>query len=103
MVIEYVRDKKRNGKRTFRDIRTAILICLSSGKHTINQVSYHTRINWKTVELHLTYLAGRGFVDKVLDSEYAKIFELSELGKEYVRSLGISIMEKKKRTGELKL
>lgn len=84
---------KTNGKRTFEAIRKAILLCLSSGQHTINQISFKTRINWKTVELHLIYLIGRGLVNNIFSSQYVKIFELSEAGKEHVRSLNIQVIE----------
>ncbi len=87
--------KNSNGKRTFKHLREMILISLSSGKKTINQISYEIRINWKSVELHLTYLNGKGLVNNVLDSEYAKIYELSDLGKEYIKSIGIIPMEEK--------
>jgi len=97
-----VRGKRGNGKRTFKDIRTSILICLSSGKHTINEISFKTKINWKTVELHLTYLVGRRLVNEVVSSKYVRIFELSEDGKTYVRSIGIEPKEKIKKE-EIKL
>jgi predicted transcriptional regulator len=89
-----VRGKRGNGKRTFKDLRVSILICLASGKHTINEISYKTKINWKTAELHLTYLVGRRLVHEVVSSKYVRIFELSEDGKTYVRSLGIEPKEK---------
>jgi predicted transcriptional regulator len=78
---------KKNGKRSFSEIRQSILKCLASGEHTINQISFKTRINWRTVELHLTYLVGRGLVRSVFSSEYVKIFELTEKGEDYVRLL----------------
>lgn len=96
-----MRGKEGNGKRTFKDIRTSILICLSSGQHTINEISYKAKINWKTVELHLTYLVGRRLANEIVSSKYVRIFELSEDGKTYVRSLGIEPTEKSKE--EIKL
>jgi len=84
---------KMDGKRTFKDIRELILISLSSGSQTINQISYQTKINWKTVDLHLIYLFGKGFVKKVLSTQYVRIYALSDLGKEYVRSIGIEPVE----------
>ena len=98
-----MRGKIGNGKRTFKDLRTSILICLSSGQHTINEISYKTRINWKTVELHLTYLVGRRLVNEVLSSRDVRIFELSEDGKTYVRSLGIEPTEENNQKEEIKL
>ena len=70
----------QNSKRTFEDIRKAILECLSSGQHTINQISSKTRINWKTVKLHLDHLVSRGLVNNVLNCDYVKIFEISDEG-----------------------
>jgi predicted transcriptional regulator len=98
-----VRGKQGNGKRTFKDLRTFILICLSSGQHTINEISFKTKINWKTVELHLTYLVGRRLVNEVVSSKYVRIFELSEDGKTYIRSLGIEPTEKNNQKEEIKL
>lgn len=73
-----------NGKRTFIEIRKDILKCLSQGQNTINNISNQTGINWKTVDNHLVYLMGRGLVDEVFSSEYVRIFELTEAGKDYV-------------------
>ncbi len=89
--------KRGNCKRTFKDLRIAILICLSSGQHTINEISFKTKINWKTVELHLTYLVGRRLAIEVVKSKYVRIFELAEDGKMYVRSLGIEPNEENKK------
>lgn len=58
---------------------------LASGQKTINQISCETMINWKTVERHLIYLIGKGWVCEVLSSAYARIFELTAFGKDYVR------------------
>lgn len=98
-----MRGKERNGKRTFKDLRTSLLICLSSGQHTINEISYKTKINWKTVELHLTYLVGRHLANEVVSSKYVRIFELTEDGKSYVRQLGIEPTEENNHKEEIKL
>ena len=73
-----------NGKRTFQKIRKDILKSLSAGQNTINHISNETDINWKTVENHLIYLIGRGLVNEVFSSEYVRIFELTEEGKDFV-------------------
>ncbi|MBW2980613.1 ArsR family transcriptional regulator [Candidatus Woesearchaeota archaeon] len=75
-----------NGKRTFKEIRKDILKSLSNGQETINHISNETDINWKTVENHLIYLIGRGLVSEVFSSDYVRIFELTEEGKDYVLS-----------------
>ncbi|MBW2984419.1 ArsR family transcriptional regulator [Candidatus Woesearchaeota archaeon] len=73
-----------NGKRTFKEIRRDILKFLSNGQNTINHISNETGINWKTVENHLIYLIGRGLANEVFSSEYVRIFELTEEGKDFV-------------------
>jgi predicted transcriptional regulator len=73
-----------NGKRTFEEIRKDILKSLSVGQNTINHISHETDINWKTVDNHLVYLIGRGLVKEVFSSDYVRIVELTDEGKEYV-------------------
>ena len=72
-------------KRTFIKIRDSILISLASGQKTINQVSNEAQINWKTVERHLIYLIGKGWVREVFSSAYLRVFELTAFGKDYLR------------------
>ncbi len=71
-------------KRTFDKIRTNMLICLSKGQKTLNQISKETGINWKTVDNHIVYLVGRGLVTEVFKSSYVRIYELSDEGKEFL-------------------
>ena len=73
--------KKPASRRTFYKLRGVILCTLSKGRKTINQISSETGINWRTVELHLTYLAGKGLISEVFSSSYVRIFELSKDGK----------------------
>ena len=73
-------------KRTFSDIRSNILISLSEGQKTINQLANDAGINWKTVSNHLIHLLGKGFVNEVLSTPYVRVFELSEHGKEHLNS-----------------
>ena len=72
-------------KRTFIDIRNSILMSLASGQKSINQISSETEINWKTVERHLIYLIGKGWVREAFSSVYVRIFELTAFGKDYLR------------------
>ena len=72
-------------KRKFVDIRNPILLCLASGQKTINQISGESQVNWKTVERHLIYLIGKGWVREVFSSAYVRIYELTAFGKDYVR------------------
>ena len=75
-----------SSKRTFSEIRDSIILSLASGLKTINQISSDTRINWKTVQHHLVYLVGKGLAREVVSSAFVRIFELTEFGKDYVRS-----------------
>ena len=72
-------------KRSFIKIRNSILLILASGQKTINQISNETQINWKTVERHLIYLIGKGWVREAFSSAYVRIFELTAFGKDYIR------------------
>ena len=72
-------------KRTFVNIRNIILLSLASGQKTINQISSETKINWKTVERHLIYLIGKGWVREAFSSAYVRVFELTAFGKDYLR------------------
>jgi len=69
-------------KRTFSEIRILLLKSLSNSRRTINELSRISGVNWKTTENHLTYLVGKGLVREIVNSPYARIFELSEKGKE---------------------
>jgi predicted transcriptional regulator len=72
-------------KRTFIEIRNSILLSLASGQKTINQISVETQINWRTVDRHLVYLIGKGWVKEVFSSSYVRILELTAFGKDYLR------------------
>ena len=92
-------------KRTFIEIRNSILTSLASGQKTINQISSEAFINWKTVERHLTYLIGKGWVREAFSSPYVRIFELTAFGKDYLRKnlpKNLRILDKKimKTNGE---
>ena len=73
-------------KRKFIEIRNSILLSLTDGQKTINQISSETGINWRTVERHLTYLIGKGWVKEVFSSAYVRIYELTSFGSEYLRN-----------------
>ena len=40
-----------------------------------------TGINWKTVEKHLTYLLGKKLIEEVYNSDYLRIFDLTDKGR----------------------
>ena len=83
--MEIIKKEGSIAKRTFIEIRRSILLSLASGQKTINQISVESQINWKTVENHLIYLIGRGWVREVFHSPYARILELTAFGKDYFR------------------
>jgi len=80
------RDKE---KRTFEIIRLLILHSLQNGQRTLNQLSNDTDINWKTVDNHIIYLLGRGFVTEVYFSKYVKIVEITEKGTAFLKEKNI--------------
>jgi DNA-binding MarR family transcriptional regulator len=69
------------GKRTFSHLRKIILKSLNREQKTVNQIATLTKMNWKSVDNHLTYLIGKGFVREVFSSPYVKIVELTEKGR----------------------
>ena len=73
-------------KRTFDVLRLQILLSLASGQKTINQISQEMGINWKTVDNHLVHLMGKLLVKEVFTSPYARIFELTAFGKDYLKN-----------------
>ncbi len=68
-------------KRTFLFLRGCILKSLSTGTKTINQIAKENSINWKTVESHLTYLMGKGYAREIFSSQYVRIFEITDSGR----------------------
>ena len=74
-------------KRSFEKLREQILCSFNKEKKTVNQLSTDAGINWRTVDNHLVYLVGKGMVNIVFESPYAKVHELSEKGKEYLEAL----------------
>ena len=72
-------------KRTFTEIRKKILKALKEEQKTVNQLSKETKINWKTVDNHITYILGKGFAEIVFESKYVKIYQISEKGKEEIK------------------
>ena len=72
----------RQKRRSFADLRFDILEQLCNDRNTVNGIAKSTSINWKTVDNHLIYLIGRGYAEKVFDSEFVKIFSITEQGQE---------------------
>ena len=68
-------------KRRFQELRNKILNFLKNKKpQTLNHIARSTKINWKTVDNHITFLVGKGFVKEVFHSPYVRIFEITERG-----------------------
>jgi len=74
-------------KRTFTTIRNIILIFLSKGELSINEISQLSGINWKTVENHLTYLIGKKLVKENFSSRYVRLLTLTKRGEQHVLKL----------------
>ena len=73
-------------KRKFTEIRHFILNYLKNKKQsTLNNIARSTKINWKTVDNHLTYLVGKGLVKEVFSSPYVRIYEITEKGLEHLK------------------
>ncbi len=68
-------------RRTFQQIRKSLVRELTSKDRNLNQLARAAGVSWKTAENHLIYLIGRGYVIKVVDSPYVKIFRITEKGK----------------------
>ena len=71
-------------KRTFILLRGFILKSLSTGVKTINQIAKEQGINWKTVELHLTFLNGKGYAKEIFNSQYVRLFEITDAGRAHL-------------------
>ena len=80
----------RTKRRTFGKLRYLVLLALISGQQTTNQLSIKTGINWRTIEVHLTFLMGKGLVAEVLKSQYVRIFKLTNEGERYATGLEIA-------------
>ncbi|MBD3310771.1 ArsR family transcriptional regulator [Candidatus Woesearchaeota archaeon] len=90
-------------KRTFEALRKMILLNLASGQKTVNQIAKETRINWKTVDNHLTYLIGKRLVTEIFSSEYVRIVELSDQGEKHVRRIKPEVKIMKNRKAVLRM
>lgn len=80
-------------KRSFHEIRDSILFQLSFGRKTVNQIADEINANWKTVDLHIIFLKGKGMIDEVFKSDYVRIYELSSDGKKYVAMINPALAE----------
>lgn len=72
-------------KRKYGPLRRLVLDSLAGGQKTVNQVSKETGINWRTVDNHIIYLTGRGYLKEVFVSSYVKIYAITERGRDALR------------------
>ena len=75
-------------KRTFEEIRKKLVLGLRGGQVTLNNLSKKSGVNWKTVDNHVIYLIGKGYVKEVFSSPYVRIIELTEKGQDFAAKLG---------------
>ena len=68
-------------KRKYPELRLLILKNFSTGQKTVNQAAAETGINWRTVDNHIIFLTGKGYLKEVFVSSYVKIYEITERGK----------------------
>lgn len=68
-------------KRTFYELRQLLLTELAQGPLTINLLAKKADINWRTVRSHLSFLKSTGDVTELVESQYVRIFALTEQGK----------------------
>ncbi len=82
-----IEQENKEHKRTFNVIRDIILLTVGNDKKTINQISTDSGVNWRTVEKHLTYLIGKKLAAEIFSSEYVRIFELTNAGRNYTSNI----------------
>lgn len=67
-------------RRTHKKIRFLILYSLKYEKKSIHEISIKAGVNWRTTELHLTFLKGKEYVSEVFRHHQLRIFEITKLG-----------------------
>ena len=80
-------------KRTFVELRLRILITLTKGDRTINDLAVRSGINWRTVDLHLTHLLGKRLVEEIFSSQYVRIFTITPKGREFLQQAQFRIQQ----------
>lgn len=73
-------------KRTFEVLRNKLLRTFVTGQKTVNQAASEAGINWRTVNNHITFLLGKGYLKPIFVSQYVKIYEITEEGTRVLRS-----------------
>jgi len=74
-------------RRTFDQIRLLILSALFQKRKTINQIAKDIDVNWRTVDNHLTHLSERELIKEVFSSEYVRIFDITNQGRQHLKSI----------------
>ena len=78
----------RLDRRTHKTIRLLILKSLKNKRKSIHEISIAAGVNWRTTELHLTFLKGKEFVAEVFKHHQLRIFELTPLGVKELKKYG---------------
>jgi len=73
------------GRRTHRQIRFLILTALKNKNKSIHEISRIAKVNWRTTELHLTFLKGKEFVTEVFRHHQLRVFGITKLGLVYLK------------------
>ena len=93
----------RKKKRSFSKLRELILRSILNEQKTINQIASETGINWRTVNNHITYLIGKGFVKEVFSSKYVRIVEITAEGIAALQKIEIKPKQIFEKRGEVKI
>jgi predicted transcriptional regulator len=75
-------------KRTYEELRLLILKLFKTGQKTVNEAATESGINWRTVDNHIIYLTGKGYINEVFSSRYVRIYEITERGIEALKKGG---------------
>ena len=74
--------KPKVTKRSFFNIRKALLRNLAQGQHNLRTLSLSSKVNWRTTRNHMIYLVGMGYAREVFSSAQVRIFEITQQGME---------------------
>lgn len=74
-------------RRTNKDIRHLILYSLKNKDRSIHEIAANTNINWRTTELHLTFMKGREYVSEVFRHHQLRIFKLTDQGLKQLKKI----------------
>lgn len=90
-------------KRKFSELRDLILESILNEQKTINNIASETKINWRTVNNHMTYLIGKGYVKEVFSSRYVRIVEITANGIIALQKVNVKRKDLFEKKGDLKI